>query len=126
MEWSDALGILQDMSSGCLDDDVLEPLLREFYASAVKYSHLRAEWALADREARTAMDHPRRLSHNALIDAVNILSRNMQAKGKDIGWRARLGDERVWIGDLACYGVAILGLTGSIPFRVEMWPFPDG
>ena len=35
-------------------------------------------------------------------------------------------EAKVWIGDLACYGVAILGLTGSIPFRVEMWPFADG
>jgi len=81
---------------------------------------------LADRKTRKTMDHPRRLSHNALTDAVNILSRIMQAKGKDISWRARLGDERVWIGDLACYGVAILGLAGSIPFGVEMWPFADG
>ena len=125
MEWSDAVSILQDMSRGCGDDDHLEPLLREFYASAVRYSHLRAEWALADRDARKGMDHPRRLSHNALIDSVNILSRNMQARGKDIGWRARLGDERVWIGDLACYGVAILGLTGSLPFRAMMWPFEN-
>ena len=36
MEWSDALGILQDMSRGCLDNYGLEPLLRDFYASAVR------------------------------------------------------------------------------------------
>jgi hypothetical protein len=125
MEWSDAVGILQDMGRGCLDDDGLKPLLRDFYACAVRYSHLRAEWALADADARKVMDHPRRLSHNALIDSVNILSRNMQARGKDIDWRARLGDDRVVVGDLACYCAAVLGLVGSMPFRAEMWPFAE-
>ena len=43
MEWSDAVSILQDMSRGCLGDADLEPLLREFYACAVRHSHLRAE-----------------------------------------------------------------------------------
>ena len=43
MAWSDSVGILQDMGRGCRDDDGLEPLLREFYASAVRHSHLRAE-----------------------------------------------------------------------------------
>jgi len=100
----------------------LEPLLREFYACAVRYSRFRTDWALATRDARKAMDQPRRISHNALIDAVNVLSRNMSAGRQSIGWRTRLGDERVTIGNLACYGAAILGIAGGLPFRAEMSP----
>jgi tetratricopeptide (TPR) repeat protein len=44
-------------------------------------------------------------------DACNILSRAMNERGKDISWRAQLGQDRREIGDFACYIHCILGLS---------------
>lgn len=117
MNWSEALEILQEMSKECQQHKALESLLREFYAAAIRYAHFRSEWALADRDTRVRMDRPRRVAHDALIDSVNVLSRQMRARGKSNSWRARLGDERAAIGDLACIATALLGIAGSLPFR---------
>ena len=125
MEWSDAVDILLEMSRGSLEDESLKPLFRDFYASAVRHSHLLAEWALAGRDARKAMEHSVLLSRDTLLESLNLLSRDMQARGKNMGWRDRLGDERLSIGDLACYCSAVIALTGGIPFRAEMWPFAE-
>ena len=48
-----------------------------------------------------------------MIFHLNILSRYLAAKGKDISWRGELGDEkenRKKIGDFACYVALMEGL----------------
>lgn len=85
-------------------------LKEDLIHSAVRYARIRTDWFLADTETRRDMDGRRTAAHNALIDACNILSRNMAKKGEEISWRASLGDDRKGIGDFACYLHCILGL----------------
>ena len=52
-------------------------LKNELLNFAVRYARLRTDWQLADINERKAMDSHRTATHDALIDACNILSRNM-------------------------------------------------
>jgi len=45
-------------------------------------------------------------------DSLNILSRNVAARGRDNRWRRTIGDERKLIGDFACAWAALLGIEG--------------
>jgi hypothetical protein len=83
---------------------------RELIIAAVRYARLRAEWQLADLQAQWEMDRHRAAAHDALIDACNILSRNMAKSGEDTSWRASLNDRKE-IGDFACYVHCFLGLA---------------
>jgi hypothetical protein len=78
--------------------------------SLVRYARIRTDWRLSDPETRRSMDATRTAAHNALIDACNILSRNMAQHGESIAWRKRLGDDRKVIGDFACHLHCLLGL----------------
>ena len=67
MEWSEAIGILQDMSRGCRDDDHLEPRILKFYACAVRYrivrttpSRNRGHPLCLSEDARQGGPHPAR------------------------------------------------------------------
>ncbi len=81
---------------------------------AVRYARLRTDWRQAPGPAeRLAMDASRTAAHNALIDACNILSRNMARHGESTTWRKRLGDDRKVIGDFTCHLHCLLGLEGS-------------
>ena len=65
---------------------------------------------MTDLEGRRGMDAQRRSTHDALIDACNILSRGCVRAGRPIAWRGRLGEDRKEIGDFACHLHAILGI----------------
>lgn len=93
-----------------IDASSLDSLRRDLMAACVRYAQFRAEWQIATPEKRTEMDSGRRLAHNALIDACNILSRNMASRDEDITWRAELTNNRKEIGDFACYVHAVLGI----------------
>jgi len=80
------------------------------YKSAVKYAHIRANWRFLEPDDRAESDKVRRISHNALIDACNILSRNIIKEGEGAAWRGLLGNDRKKIGDFACYLACIIGL----------------
>lgn len=84
--------------------------IEEVRALAVRYARIRTDWALADSEARRDMDSSRTRLHDRLIDAINILSREMARAGEDNGWRGELGNDRKYIGDFACHLHAILGV----------------
>jgi len=56
------------------------------------------------------MERHRTATHDTLIDACDILSRNMKKSGEDASWRALL-KERKEIGDFACYIHCVLGLA---------------
>lgn len=78
--------------------------------AAMRYARIRTDWQQTSPQARTEMDAVRRRAHDVFIDACNILSRDMSARGEDIKWRERLGRKREEIGDFACYLHCILGI----------------
>ena len=88
----------------------LKALRRELFQKASDYAHHRATWQMMSREDRRAADQRRTLAHNAFIDSVNIMSRNMSKQDEDNSWRADLTDDRKIIGDFACYVHLFLGL----------------
>ena len=73
---------------------------------------MRVEWSLMSAAERLEVDRQRTAAHDAVIDAVNILSRSMAKAGLDNEWRRVLGDDRKDIGDFACFLVAHLGVMG--------------
>ena len=87
-----------------------QELLEEWIEAAVRYARLRVDWSLRDREGRIALDPVRTAAHDVLIDACNILSRAMLRAGEDNTWRADVGTDRGFIGDVACQVHCMLGL----------------
>lgn len=85
-------------------------LLNDLIAAAVTYARIRTDYRLAGSEGRGEQEQSRSVAHNRLIDACNILSRAMAAKGEDNAWRAELGDDRKNMGDFACFIHCALGL----------------
>jgi len=49
------------------------------------------------------MDPPRTIVHNAFIDCINILARNMGAADEDAEWHGMLKSDRHEIGKFACW-----------------------
>ncbi|MDD4729741.1 MAG: hypothetical protein WC108_01680 [Bacteroidales bacterium] len=79
-------------------------LFEKIQKKSVEYAHIRAEFALADRETQIEMDPSRTIVHNALIDCIKILARNMGAAGEDVEWyRLLLKGDRYEIGKFACW-----------------------
>ena len=94
------------------DEDGME-ILGEYLAAAAKYAGIRAGWNLLSREEKADTDANRTACHNKVIFHLNILSRYLASKGKDIFWRDELGDEnenRKKMGDFACYVALMEGL----------------
>ncbi len=89
----------------------LVELKRELLIKATEYAHIRAEYFLTDLTGKTEMEDRRKRAHNSLIDACNILSRNMRRLEEENDWRGDLGDDRKVIGDFACYVHCILGVS---------------
>jgi len=85
-------------------------LKKELFTFAVRYARLRTDWQLTDIEERKGMDSHRTATHDALIDACNVLSRNMAKAGEDASWRAAMNDRKE-VGDFACYIHCLLGLA---------------
>lgn len=90
----------------------LNSLKTAVFRQATDYAHLRSQWQLLDQQQRREIDARRTIAHNAFIDSLNILSRNMAGQGEDNNWRAMLGDDRKIIGDFACYITFFLALKG--------------
>jgi len=105
MEFKTAQILLEDIDKTCIDE-----LKGDLFKAAVQYAGIRARWFLSSQEQRRDVDLARRTAHNRLIDACNILSRNMKNVGEDNSWRKTLGEDRKEIGDFACYLAAILGV----------------
>jgi hypothetical protein len=111
MQWDDARKIFQQFEATAQGDAELCKLKDDLLARAARYARLRTDWQLAEHDLRRELDGSRTAAHNALIDACNILSRAMNERGRDISWRARLGQDRREIGDFACYIHCVLGLS---------------
>lgn len=81
----------------------LKDLRNKLFKHALKYCIIRNEWIFLTPEEKTSMDDERTICHNAFIDALNILSRNMSKAGEDNEWRNTLGNDRKVLGDFACF-----------------------
>ncbi len=86
-----------------LSNTKCESLRDDLIDLAVRYARIRVDWLLMDPKERGEIEASRSRAHNALIDACDILSRNMAAEGEDNSWRAALGNDRKIIGDFGCY-----------------------
>ncbi len=104
MNYDEAVSVYEAMKAG--DDHLRVQVLR----TAIRYTNMRVEWFLMTTAERLAVDRQRTAAHDAVIDAVNILSRSMAKAGLDNEWRRLLGDDRKVIGDFACFLVAHLGV----------------
>jgi hypothetical protein len=94
--------------------DIIEETAHELrfdlYRTSARYAALRTEWRLSPLEARHGMDTRRTLAHNAVIDALDILTRSLIKEGRDVSWRIKIGDDRKDIGDFAVFLSARLGI----------------
>lgn len=104
MNYHDSVQVYEAMKSG-------DELLRmQVLRSAIRYTNMRTEWNFMTVPERLEADKQRTSAHNALIDAINVLSRSMAKAGQSNEWRRLLTDDRKVIGDFACYLVAHLGI----------------
>ena len=108
MEYSTALNIYNKIS----ETKQIE-VFNDLVATAVEYARIRTDWYLSDKDRRIELNERRTAAHNTLIDSCNILSREMAKNGENISWRDTLGEERVDIGDFACYLHSILGVKAG-------------
>ena len=108
MEYSTALNIYKQIS-----ESGQKEVLNDLVLSAVEYARIRTDWYLSDKEKRIEMNDSRRAAHNVLIDNCNILSRAMAKASENISWYEMLGEERVDIGDFACYIHCIIGIKAG-------------
>lgn len=86
-------------------------MLDDVIDAAIRYARLRVDWGRTDPIERTTVDMARTAAHDVFIDACNILSRAMLQSGESNDWRARLGADRGFIGDVACHIHCALGLA---------------
>ena len=91
------------------DEDAME-LYNDFLEGAVAYASIRSGWMLLSNEEKMDQDKGRSYRHDSFINRVNILARYFEKIGKDVSWRAELGEERKTIGDFACYLALFYGL----------------
>jgi hypothetical protein len=106
MDWEKATRIACAIGGSRL----VEPRMRLFRA-AVDYARIRAQWQLSSLEERVAMNAGRTASHDAFIEACDVMGRSMGNENEDASWRNELGYDRKEIGDFACYINLILGLA---------------
>ena len=104
VNYDEAVQVFEAMKAG--DEQLCLQVLR----TAIRYANIRAEWFLMTTVERLEVDRQRTAAHDAVIDAVNILSRSMAKAGQDNDWRRVLGENRKDIGDFACFLVAHLGV----------------
>lgn len=93
-----------------IESTSLTSLKEDLIRLAVRYARIRTDWYFMDRENRQEADVMRTAAHDALIDACNILSRNMNKVGEDNGWYGLMQHDRKEIGDFACHLHALLGI----------------
>lgn len=105
------------IEASAVRDGAVDRMLVELRKAAMRYAHLRAQWALAaDAEERADIDHARKAAHDSFIDSCNALSRAMAHAGLNVRWRDQIGDERnaegrKSIGDFACIVCCADGLA---------------
>lgn len=112
MSWVVAQSTFQHIRDVELLEPPLVELRQDFLEKAVRYARIRTDWELAEQARQQELDEYRKRTHDALIDACNILSRAMAERGLDTSWRRCLGQDRKVIGDFACFIHCMLGIAG--------------
>ncbi len=112
MDWHVAHAVFRRICDAGIQEPLLVELRQDFLDKAVRYARIRTDWELADLAGRHDLDEYRKRTHDALIDACNILSCAMVEQGLDTSWREQLGEDRRTIGDFACFIHCLLGLSG--------------
>jgi len=108
----DALRIYNEVTDSvrnCGNNEVME-FYEDFVSKACKYTEVRMRWEFWNDSEKMAEDQGRTIRHNAVIDAINILSRFLKSEGVETPWRDELGDGRKKIGDFACFVGYITGI----------------
>lgn len=89
----------------------LQVIRMVLFRKAADYARMRVDWQLSTPEERLLMDADRTRSHDAFIEACDMMGRCMEDEKEDFSWREDLGTDRKEIGDFACYLHLILGLV---------------
>lgn len=89
----------------------LQKLKEDLFETAIRYARIRTDWYFMTDDDKINNDNLRTRTHNALIDAFNIISREMIKVNEDASWRLDLGNDRKEIGDFACYVHCFFGLA---------------
>jgi len=106
MDWEKATRIAHAIGSSRL-----QVVKMGLFRKAADYARTRVDWQLATAEERLVMDPARTKSHDAFIEACDMMARCMEDEREDFSWRVDLGKDRKEIGDFACYLHLILGLV---------------
>jgi len=85
------------------EKELLEELVADVLKSAQNYNKARERTKkLRDKEEEgVSSDKARKIAHERLLDALNILERNCRRLGVDSSWREKIGEEREKIGNWA-------------------------
>ena len=83
----------------------------ELINAGIRYARIRTDWTSMTEDEKRNNEELRTRTHNVLIDACNILSREMIKNNENVDWRVELGNDRKEIGDFACYVHFFLGLS---------------
>ena len=93
---------LEELEVDCEGEPVLEELLREVVDKCLAYTITVAKFkkivTLKDKswdDSREEIETVRTSSHDAMISAVNLLSRELSSRDRDISWASEFGGERV-------------------------------
>jgi hypothetical protein len=89
----------------------LQVIRMVLFRKAADYARMRVDWQLSTPEERLLMDADRTRSHDAFIEACDMMGRCMEDEKEDFSWREDLGRDCKEIGDFACYLHLILGLV---------------
>lgn len=97
------------LENTCGGNDILEHLFQEVVDYCERYTETVARFQemilqgvdFDNREAKEWIDGERKIIHDAMIDSVNILARNMEKAGKDASWIKSLERSRAAYGNFA-------------------------
>ncbi len=99
-----------EVENSCRGNEVLNELYEEMLNYFYRYTETVCEYDevlsqdLSDAEVNArfqGLEEERTIIHNATMDSVNILARNMGRLGKDNSWLQKIGESRADYGKLA-------------------------
>lgn len=100
----------------CSGNETLEHLYKEMVDYCERYTETVARFKelilhgvdFDNREAKEWIDGERKLIHDAMVDSVNILARNLAKEKKDVSWIERFGKSRAAYGNFALQNTYVL------------------
>lgn len=110
MEFHNSYVSLEALEQSCQGNEVLEGLLKEVYDYCDRYAETLCRFEQivnesrdADSgEARAEIERVRGKTHDATIDAINLLARSLKKSGRDSSWIAKVAaSERAGYGNFA-------------------------